>query len=335
MPTHGFTELHQLDTFYNGLNPSDQDSLNSAAGGNLLERSAQDLSASVKFKVVEEFCVTCAVLILYDSVPATDWGDLKVITTRSGISYDGPPIPPPFLLFLWWWNGNPVVDIGYGATAAYVNILTSDTIQKLREKDDILASKFVEIFKELHFELGFTDALLHMPKFASMFKRTEIGEILNLLIDDPTELELHGNYRSHLEYEFLDGTDKLPVIISKELKDEEKAAFLQVLKSHKRAIGWKISDIKGIDPSFCTHKILMEDDFKPAVQHQRRVNQKIHEVIKKELIKLLDAGLIYPFFDSPWVSLVHCVPKKGGTTVVENEDNKLIPTRLVTGCVFV
>ncbi|GJZ52847.1 hypothetical protein Tco_0607732 [Tanacetum coccineum] len=159
------------------------------------------LSASVKFKVVEEFCVTCAVLILYDSVPATDWGDLKVITTRSGISYDGPPIPPPFLLFLWWWNGNPVVDIGYGATAAYVNILTSDTIQKLREKDDILASKFVEIFKELHFELSFADALLHMPKFASMFKRTEIGEILNLLIDDPTELELHGNYRSHLEYE--------------------------------------------------------------------------------------------------------------------------------------
>ncbi|GJU78648.1 reverse transcriptase domain-containing protein [Tanacetum coccineum] len=75
----------------------------------------------------------------------------------------------------------------------------------------------------------------------------------------------------------------------------------------------------------------MEDDFKPAVQHQRRVNPKIHEVIKKEVIKLLDAGLIYPISDSPWVSLVHCVPKKGGMTVVENEDNELIPTRLVTG----
>ncbi|GJW49390.1 reverse transcriptase domain-containing protein [Tanacetum coccineum] len=67
-----------------------------------------------------------------------------------------------------------------------------------------------------------------------------------------------------------------------------------------------------------------------AVQHQRRVNPKIHEVIKKEVIKLLDAGLIYPISDSPWVSLVHCVPKKGGMTVVENEDNELIPTRLVT-----
>nr|GEW48418.1 reverse transcriptase domain-containing protein [Tanacetum cinerariifolium] len=74
----------------------------------------------------------------------------------------------------------------------------------------------------------------------------------------------------------------------------------------------------------------MEDDFKPAVQHQRRENLKIHEVIKKEVIKLLDACLIYPIFDSLWVSPVHCVIKKGGVTVVENEDNELIPTRLVT-----
>ncbi|GJV34005.1 reverse transcriptase domain-containing protein [Tanacetum coccineum] len=149
-------------------------------------------------------------------------------------------------------------------------------------------------------------------------------------IEEPPELELK-DLPSHLEYAFLEGTDKLPVIISKELKEEEKAALLKVLKSHKRAIAWKISDIKGIDPSFCTHKILMEDDFKPAVQHQRRVNPKIHEVIKKEVIKLLDAGLIYPISDSPWVSLIHCMPKKGGMTVVENEDNELIPTRLVTG----
>ncbi|GJZ33817.1 hypothetical protein Tco_0579253, partial [Tanacetum coccineum] len=149
-------------------------------------------------------------------------------------------------------------------------------------------------------------------------------------IYDPPELELK-DLLSHLEYAFLKGTDKLPVIISKELKDEERAALLKVLKSHKRAIAWKISDIKGIDPSFCTHKILMEDEFKPAIQHQRRVNPNIHEVIKKEVIKLLDAGLIYPISDSLWVSPVYCVPKKGGMTVVENEDNELIPTRLVTG----
>ncbi|GJX20211.1 reverse transcriptase domain-containing protein [Tanacetum coccineum] len=144
--------------------------------------------------------------------------------------------------------------------------------------------------------------------------------------EEPPELELK-DLPSHLEYAFLEGTDKLPVIISKEVKEDEKATLLKVLKSHKRAIAWKISDIKGIDLSFCTHKILMEDDFKSAVQHQRRVNPKIHEVIKKEVIKLLDDGLISPISDSPWVSPVHCVPKKGGMTVVENDDNELIPTR--------
>nr|GEU35614.1 DNA-directed DNA polymerase [Tanacetum cinerariifolium] len=154
-------------------------------------------------------------------------------------------------------------------------------------------------------------------------------------IEEPPELKLK-DLPSHLEYVFLEGTDKLPVIISKELKEEEKAVLLKVLKLLKWAIACKISDIKGIDPSFCTHKILIEDDFKSAVQHQRRVNPKIHEVIKKEVIKLLDAELIYPISDSPWVILVHCVPKKGGMTVIENEDNESIPTRLVTGwCVCI
>nr|GFA07417.1 DNA-directed DNA polymerase [Tanacetum cinerariifolium] len=108
-------------------------------------------------------------------------------------------------------------------------------------------------------------------------------------------------------------------------------ALINVLKSHKRAIAWKIFDIKGIDPRFCTHKILMEDDYKPAVHSQRRVNPKFHDVIKNEVIKHLDAGMIYAISDSPWVSPIHCVPKKGGMTVVANENNKLILTRLVTG----
>ncbi|GJS92635.1 reverse transcriptase domain-containing protein [Tanacetum coccineum] len=150
------------------------------------------------------------------------------------------------------------------------------------------------------------------------------------LCEDPPDLELK-DLPSHLEYAFLEGDDKLPVIIAKNLKDEDKTALIKVLKSHKHAIAWKISDIKGIDPQFCTHKILMEENAKPVVQHQRRVNPKIHEVIKQEVIKLLDAGLIYPISDSPWVSPVHCVPKKGGITVVKNEENELIPTRLVMG----
>nr|GEX33150.1 reverse transcriptase domain-containing protein [Tanacetum cinerariifolium] len=150
------------------------------------------------------------------------------------------------------------------------------------------------------------------------------------LIDEPIKVELK-DLPPHLEYAFLEGDDKLPVIIAKYLSVEEKAFLIKVLKSHKQAIAWKLCDIKGINPEFCTHKILIEDDFEPAVQHQRRVNPKIHEVIKKEVLKLLDARLICPISDSPWVSPVHCVPKKGFFTVVENEENDLIPTQLVTG----
>nr|GEU83115.1 reverse transcriptase domain-containing protein [Tanacetum cinerariifolium] len=146
-------------------------------------------------------------------------------------------------------------------------------------------------------------------------------------IEEPSKLELK-ELPSHLEYVYLEGVDKLPVIIAKDLKVNEKEALLKVFKCHKRAIAWKITDIKGIDPRFCTYKILMEDDYKPAVQSQRRVSPKIHEVIKEEVIKLLDAEIIYPISDSPWVSPIHCIPKKDGITVVENENNELIPTQL-------
>ncbi|GJS15654.1 reverse transcriptase domain-containing protein [Tanacetum coccineum] len=149
-------------------------------------------------------------------------------------------------------------------------------------------------------------------------------------IDEPPEVELK-DLPPHLEYAFLEDNNKLPVIIAKDLSVDEKTALIKVLKSRKQAIAWKLSDIKGINPEFCSHKILMEEDYEPAVQHQRRVNPKIHDVIKKEVEKLLDAGLIYPISDSPWVSPVHCVPKKGGMTVVTNDENELVPTRLVTG----
>ncbi|GJX46401.1 reverse transcriptase domain-containing protein [Tanacetum coccineum] len=148
--------------------------------------------------------------------------------------------------------------------------------------------------------------------------------------DEIPEVELK-ELPPHLEYAFLEENNKLPVIISKDLSQEEKTSLINVLKNRKQAIAWKLSDIRGIDPEFCSHKILLEDDYEPSVQHQRRVNPKIHDVIKKEVEKLLDAGLIYPISDSPWVSPVHCVPKKGGMTVVKNEENELVPTRLVTG----
>nr|GEW78720.1 DNA-directed DNA polymerase [Tanacetum cinerariifolium] len=107
---------------------------------------------------------------------------------------------------------------------------------------------------------------------------------------EPPKVELKA-LPDHLEYSLLQGDDQLPVFISSSLSSL-KNKLLKVLKSHKKAIAWSIFDIKGIDPSFCTHKILMEEVYKPYLQPQRRFNPNMKEVVKKEVIKLLDAGII-------------------------------------------
>nr|GFA96395.1 reverse transcriptase domain-containing protein [Tanacetum cinerariifolium] len=148
--------------------------------------------------------------------------------------------------------------------------------------------------------------------------------------DEPPEVELK-ELPPHLEYAFLGDNGEWPVIIAKDLSSKEKTDLINVLKTQKKDIAWKLTDIKGINPEFCSHKILLEEEHSLKVQSQRRVNPKIHDVIKKEVEKLLDAGLIYPISDSPWVSPIHCVPKKGGMTVIKNDENLLVLTRLITG----
>ncbi|GMI64212.1 hypothetical protein HRI_000090500 [Hibiscus trionum] len=112
---------------------------------------------------------------------------------------------------------------------------------------------------------------------------------------------------------------------------EQEQQLIGMLQQHKKAIGWTIADIQGISPALCMHKILLEDDHKPTIDAQRRLSDAMREVVRKEIIKWLDAGIIYAISDSKWVSPVQCVPKKGGITVVTNEENELIPTRTVTG----
>ncbi|GKB89549.1 reverse transcriptase domain-containing protein [Tanacetum coccineum] len=231
-------------------------------------------------------------------------------------------------------------------------MILEEEIEEFLKHDESLNMDLNDEFSDEEGDVTYLEKLLEVlnddpfsPITPLEFKKeVKNVESVKTSIEEPPELELK-ELPSHLEYAFLEKDNKLPVIISKDLKDDEKVKLIEVLKAHKSALAWKthhmtlkncalawkISDIKGIDPKFCTHKILMEDDYKPVVQMQRRVNPKIHEVIKKEVIKLLDAGLIYPISDSPWVSPVHCVPKKGGMTVVMNDDNELIPTRLVTG----
>jgi len=93
--------------------------------------------------------------------------------------------------------------------------------------------------------------------------------------------------------------------------------LLNLLKKHKKVIGYSINDLKGISPAFCTHRIQLEEQYKPVVEHQRRLSHAMRDVVKKEVIKLLNAGIIYPVPHSEWVGPVHCVPKKGGLTVVK------------------
>jgi hypothetical protein len=133
-----------------------------------------------------------------------------------------------------------------------------------------------------------------------------------------------------LKYEFLGPDKTYPVIVSDELSTEENEKLLNLLKKHRKVIGYSINDLKGISPAFCTHRIPMEDQCKPIVDHQRRLTHAMREVIKKEVIKLLNVGIIYPVPHSEWVSPVHCVSKKGGLTVVKNEKNELILQRTVT-----
>ncbi|GJW07099.1 reverse transcriptase domain-containing protein [Tanacetum coccineum] len=568
-PHHGFSELHQLDTFYNSLNTNDQDALYFAAGENFLDKMPRDSVSKTDFesyakandanmnnlqmkldnfqrnqndfqrvyndsqKKQDDFQnMMLSFMQNYHTNQASSSSSLpsntipnprneaKAITTRSGASYDGPPIPPPVVEkesevtkdtelpstediqppLVQDQNqdkepiNEPFVTQKAKTSLPYLSRLAKE---KVREKDDILASKFMEIFRNLNFELSFADALIYMPKFALMFKKmlnnkdklikltktplnkncsalvlkklpeklgdpgrflipcdfsefdnclalADLGASINLMplsiwnklglpglndtkmvleladrtiskptgvaenvfvkitlrndyqsltlkcgdtpsisynnleslkkvdlidvtceeysqevlgfsdeiaygnpslgydpiisnsssdssllrgndpspspnqgnylpeirkelkvcksaessIDEPPEVELK-DLPPHFEYAFLEDNNKLPVIIAKYLSDDEKTALIEVLKTRKQAIAWKLSNIKGINPKFCSHKILMEDDYEPAVQHQRRVNPKIYDVIKKEVEKLLDAGLIYPISDGP------------------------------------
>nr|GEY47422.1 reverse transcriptase domain-containing protein [Tanacetum cinerariifolium] len=301
-PHHGFSELHQLDIFYNALTPNDQDALDSVAGGNFLDKIPREC--------------------------------LSIIESKSKVRY----------------SRSRVTDVRANANAPLSSSSHSNSFdlqQKaaaLEDKLDIPTISVHSLEEEMIFPY-----FIHMPKFALMFKKllnnkdklieltkTPLNENCSAVVlkklpeklGDPVELK---DLPPHLEYAFLGDNNKWPVIIAKDLSVDEKSALIKVLKSRKQAITWKRTDIKGINPEFCSHKILLEEDYAPKVQSQRRVKPKIHDVIKKEVEKLLDTGLIYPISDSPWVSSIHCAPKKGGMTVITNDENELVPTRIITG----
>jgi hypothetical protein len=119
------------------------------------------------------------------------------------------------------------------------------------------------------------------------------------------------------------------VLISDKLSNDETRRLVATLEKYWSVIGYSLKDLKGISSSLCSHRIPMEQDRKPVHEHQQWRNNVMRKVVKKEVLKLLKVGVIYPISDSEWVSPVQMMPKKGGMIVIRNEKNELIPQRTV------
>jgi hypothetical protein len=202
--------------------------------------------------------------------------------------------------------------------------LIEEIIDEVNEEssiEDPLEACLAQFGEDLDLEklMEQADALLEIAPLVSEEKETAVP--------DSSKKELKPLPDS-LKYKFLGPADSLPVIIALDLIDAQEEELLEVLREHNEAIGWTIEDIKGISPLLFMHKIHLEENSKPSREPQRRLNPAMQEVVRAEVIKLLDAGIIYPIFDSKWVSPIHVVPKRVGLTVVKNKNNELVPTRI-------
>ncbi|KAH9686136.1 hypothetical protein KPL70_014249 [Citrus sinensis] len=194
----------------------------------------------------------------------------------------------------------------------------------------IFAMDNINTLMQDFFELSGNDSFeIAISKNLTKNDSKEHANLIKLDDEAPT-LELKP-LPEHLQYIYLGDNETLPVIIAKTLTPVQQETLIRVLRDHKTAIGWTIADIKGISRSMCMHRILQEEGSKPMRDAQRRLNPPMMEVVKKEILKPLNVGIIYPISDSKWVSPVQVVPKKSGITVVKNEENELVPTRVQTG----
>ncbi|GKB36649.1 reverse transcriptase domain-containing protein [Tanacetum coccineum] len=190
----------------------------------------------------------------------------------------------------------------------------------------------------VHFDKEDFDALLDEgSQILHLIEGTVLEEKLFAEFDEFIAMTADENPKSETEEEpefekiTINTNYKIKTSLEEPPTDLELKPLPDNLEYHKQAFAWKITDNPGICPSFYKHKIQLLDEKKPVVQKQRRLNPNMKEVVKKEIVKLLDTGIIYPIANSPWVSPIHCVPKKGGITVVTNENDELVPTRTVTG----
>ena len=185
-----------------------------------------------------------------------------------------------------------------------------------------------------------SEELLETPKICVVqgpWRRKE--EVLPLLIEkDKKQEDISDSHMPdfkplpvELKYAYLEENDQCSVFISSLLNASQESSLLHILRENKQAIGWKISELKGIDPLVCTYHIYLEEEARPVRQPRRRLNSHMQEVVRAEVLKLLQAGIIYPISDSPWVSPTQVVPKKLRVTTVKNEKGEDLSTRLTTG----
>ncbi|KAM1751114.1 hypothetical protein ACFX11_009273 [Malus domestica] len=224
------------------------------------------------------------------------------------------------------------IDIIDSLAQGYLEDLNDDVLEKVitrgielktMDADHMLTHGMHEPFHAVAYSEEFIElvaALESLPKHGGKSPNFDsipisTNKLLPSIIQAPV-LELKP-LPSHLKYIFLGENETLPAIISSFLTAQEEEKLVRVLK--------------GISPTTCMHHIFLEEGAKPTREAQRRLNPPMMEVVKKEIIKLLDCGVIYPISDSRWVSPIQCVPKKSGVTVVENAENALVPTRIQTG----
>jgi hypothetical protein len=238
-----------------------------------------------------------------------------------------------------------VMKISFGNMTVELNIF--DISKKPRECNEIGSACLIEEIIEEVIEESSTedpleacfaqfgedldlDMLLEQANTILEFASLESNEKEEAAVPEPPKKELKP-LPDNLKYKFLGPAETLPVIIASDLHAAQEERLLDVLRKHKEAIGWTIDDIKGISPSVVMHRIHLEEDAKPSREPQRRLNPSMQEVVRGEVIKLLDAGIIYPISDSKWVSPIHVVPKRTRVTVVQNKEGELVSTRVQLG----
>ncbi|XP_070039345.1 uncharacterized protein [Nicotiana tomentosiformis] len=226
-----------------------------------------------------------------------------------------------------------VTDVTVDDTRAMINV--GDILEAvLLNFDNDEMDGFMECVNSLQ-EMG---SYYYAPRIMSLDHENRTTPPTKPFIEEPPTLELKP-LSPHLRYKFLDPCSTLSVILSSCLTNVQVDSTLAVLQKRKKAIGWTLVDIWGISPTFFMHKIKLEEGAKPSIEHQRRLNEAIQEVVKKEIIKWLDAGVVYPISDSLWTSPVQCVPKKRGMTIRGllqfNDKNELIPTRKIGRMLFI